>query len=109
MAYDSAFSPFGLTYLVGTGAVQVVSTTNSGPTSYRVRNLSGTQQYFGWAAPIPGGATPTIATTAPSAGAPKQIIGLLPYSVEVFSGLPSNAWFKADGVGAFEITSGEGL
>ena len=109
MAYDSAFSPFGLTYLVGTGAVQVLSTNNSGPTSYRVRNLSGTQQYLGWAAPIPGNGTPTITIATPSNGAPKAVLGLMPYSVEVFSGLPANSWFKADGVGAFEITSGEGL
>jgi hypothetical protein len=34
---------------------------------------------------------------------------MLPYSVEVFGGLPGNAWFEADIAGAFEITAGEGL
>jgi hypothetical protein len=34
---------------------------------------------------------------------------MLPYSVEVFGGLPANAWFEADAAGAFEITAGEGV
>jgi hypothetical protein len=34
---------------------------------------------------------------------------MLPGSVEVFSGIPANAWFLANAVGAFEITPGEGL
>jgi hypothetical protein len=34
---------------------------------------------------------------------------MLPYSVEIFGGLPGNAWFEADAAAAFEITAGEGL
>jgi len=110
MAYNSAFSPFGSTVLVGTTAVQVSISNNDQPTSYRVKNMLGTTQYFSWKAPQPGDATQTITVTAPVAGTPSAAtIGMLPYSVEVFGGLPGNAWFKADAVGAFEITPGEGL
>ena len=110
MAYNSPFSPFGPTYLVGTTSVQVKSTNNDQPTSYRVRNLLGTSQYFSYLPPQPGDATQSITVTAPVAGTPSaNTIGMLPYSVEIFGGLPGNAWFEADAAAAFEITPGEGL
>ena len=110
MAYNSPFSPFGPTYLVGTTSVQVKSTNNDQPTSYRVRNLLGTNQYFSYLPPQPGDATQSITVTAPVAGTPSaNTIGMLPYSVEIFGGLPGNAWFEADAAAAFEITPGEGL
>jgi hypothetical protein len=90
--------------------VQVASTNNDNPTSYRVRNTSASAQYLSWYAPSPGNPTPTITVAAPTAGSPKrQTLGFLPSSVEVFGGIPANAWFQADAVGAFEITPGEGL
>ena len=103
----SAFSPTGPTYLVGTSVVQVTSTGNN--TTYRVRALLTTSQYFTYAAPS-GPTTPSITVTAPTAGVPSTFtVGLLPSTVEVFGGLPPNAWFKADAAAAFEITPGEGL
>ena len=110
MAYNSPFSPFGPTVLVGTSSVQVNTTNNTQPTSYRVKNMLSTTQYFSWKAQQPGDAVQSITVTAPTAGNPaKDTIGMLPYSVEIFGGLPSNAWFEADAAGAFEITAGEGL
>jgi hypothetical protein len=90
--------------------VQVSTNNNDNPTSYRVRNTSASAQYLTWYAPSPGNPTPTITVAAPTAGSPKkQTLGFLPSSVEVFGGIPANAWFQADAVGAFEITPGEGL
>lgn len=110
MAYNSPFSPFGPTALVGVTPVQVYSSSNTQPTSYRVRNLLSTPQYFSWKAQQPENPTPTITVTAPTAGVPSaNTIGMLPNSVEVFGGLPGNAWFEADAAAAFEITAGEGL
>jgi hypothetical protein len=60
--------------------------------------------------PAPGGSTPSITVTAPTAGNPSaNTIGMLPYTVEIFGTLPPNAYFKADAAGAFEVTPGEGL
>jgi hypothetical protein len=110
MAYNSPFSPFGPTVLVGTSSVQVSSSNNDQPTSYRVKNMLSTTQYFSWKPPQPGDAVQSITVTAPTAGNPSaNTIGMLPYSVEIFGGLPGNAWFEADAAGAFEITPGEGL
>ena len=111
MAYNSSFSPFGPTVLVGTSSVQVKTTNNDNPTSYRVRNLSTSAQYFKWAAPLPNDAAVTVpAIVAPADGVPStRTIGMLPSSVETFSGLPANAWFLASAAGAFEITPGEGM
>ena len=108
MAYNSPFTPFGPTVLVGTSEVQVNTSNNDNQTSYRVRNVSASVQYFSWAPST--GATPSITVTAPTAGNPSyNTIGMLGNSIEVFGGLPPNAWFKADAVAAFEITAGEGL
>jgi len=110
MAYDSPFSPFGATYLVGTTSVQVQSSNGNQPTSYRVRNLLSTVQYFSWLPPQPNDAVQNVTVTVPTAGNPSaNTIGMLPFSVEVFGGLPANAWFEANAAGAFEITAGEGV
>jgi len=109
---NGPFTPFGPTVLVGTSEVQVSSTTrNTGPTSYRVRNLLSTAQYFSWAPAAPlGAAAPSITVTAPTAGVPSaNTIGMNGNGVEVFGGLPPNAYFKANAAAAFEITPGEGL
>lgn len=107
---NSSFAPFGPVYLVGTSAVQVLSKNNANCTSYRVRSLLTTTQYLSWAPPGAPGSTPSITVTAPTAGNPSAFtIGLLPSTVEVFGGMPPNAWFKADAAGAFEIIPGEGL
>lgn len=108
---NGPFTPFGPTVLVGTSEVQVRSTRNTSPTAYRVRNLLATPQYFAWAPATPlGGAAPSITVTAPSAGVPSpNTIGMGAYGVEVFGGLPADAFFKANASAAFEITPGEGL
>ena len=110
MAYDSAFSPFGDTYLVGSSAVQVISKNNENPTSYRIRNLKTTDQYFSWAAPVPGGATITPVTpVAPSSGVPSvNTLGMAGTTTIVISGIPANAWFLSNVAAGFEITAGEG-
>jgi hypothetical protein len=108
--YNSPFTPFGPTYLVGTSSVQVSSKNNDNPSSYRIRNTSASVQYISWSYDAPGNPTPTITVTAPTAGVPSPAtLGFLPSSVEVIGGIPPNAWFKADAVGAFEVTPGEGL
>ena len=111
MAYNSSFSPFGPTVLVGTSSVQVKSSNNESPTSYRIRNLSTSAQYFRWAAPLPSDTAVTVpAIVTPVDGTPSvNTIGMLPSSVETFSGLPANAWFIANAAAAFEITAGEGM
>lgn len=107
---NGAFVPMGQTYLVGTSSVQVKSQGNQTPTAYRIKAVLSTPQYLRWAPPDPTGTAITVgAVSAPSAGTPSnETIGFLPGAVEVIS-LPANAWFKADAVGAFEITPGEGL
>jgi len=106
---NSAFAPFGPTYLVGTSAVQVLSTNNNGSTSYRVRALLTTTQYLSWAPAGVANATPTITVTAPGASPSAYTLGITAGTVEVFGNLPPNGFFKADAAAAFEITPGEGL
>ena len=107
---NGAFVPFGQTYLVGTSSVQVLSQGNQGATSYRIKAMLTTPQYLRWAPPDPTGTAITVGSvTAPTAGSPStNTIGFLAGSIEIMS-FPANAWFKADAVGAFEITPGEGL
>lgn len=106
---NSAFAPFGPTYLIGTTAVQVLSTNNNGSTSYRVRALLTTAQYLSWAPAGVANATPTITVTAPGASPSPYTLGITAGTVEVFGNLPPNGFFKADIAAAFEITPGEGL
>ena len=106
---NSAFAPFGPTYLIGTTAVQVLSTNNNGSTSYRVRSLLATTQYLSWAPAGVANAAPTITVTAPGASPSPYTLGITPGTVEVFGNLPPNGFFKADIAAAFEITPGEGL
>lgn len=107
---NGAFVPMGQTYLVGTSSVQVKSQGNQTPTAYRIKAVLSTPQYLRWAPPDPTGTAITVGSvTAPSAGTPSsETFGFLAGAVEIIS-LPANAWFKADAVGAFEITPGEGL
>ena len=106
---NSAFAPFGPTYLIGTTAVQVLSTNNNGSTSYRVRALLTTAQYLSWAPAGVANAAPTITVTAPGASPSPYTLGITAGTVEVFGNLPPNGFFKADIAAAFEITPGEGL
>ena len=107
---NSAFAPFGPTYLVGTSAVQVLATNNNGCTSYRVRALLATTRYLSWAPAGVANATPTITVAAPGASSPSAYtLGITAGTVEVFGNLPPNGFFKADIAAAFEITPGEGL
>lgn len=108
MAYDSAFSPFGPTYLVGIAAVQVKATNNTYPTSYRIYNITSGIVRVGWAPPLPndGSVTPTVAT--PVATGTAYVLSIPANTVQVFSGIPPNAYFIANTATSLEITAGEG-
>lgn len=108
MSNNSAFSPFGPTYVVGQSPVQIKCSGNMRATSYRMRNLNTGAQYFSWAAD--NGVTPTMTVIAPVQGTPQsQTLGMLGTSVEVFSNLPPDAWFCSTGAALFEVTPGEGI
>jgi hypothetical protein len=105
---DTPFVPRGATVLVDNTARQVTTSTGANSMQYRVRNMSASAQYFGWATPNNAtSATPTISTTAPSAGTPTNAISMLPNSVEIFT-LPANVWMQASSATGFEVTPGEG-
>jgi hypothetical protein len=108
MAYDSAFAPFGATYLVGTSAVQVKSNNNVYPSGYRIINLTASLIRVGWAPQEPNDATVTPVATTPTATGIAQVLTLPANGVGVFSGIPPNAWFIASAA-SVEITPGEGI
>jgi hypothetical protein len=107
--YNSAFSPFGPTYLVGVSAVQVKSSNNFYPTGYRIVNLTSSLIRVSWQPQEPNDATVTPVVTAPSAGVPSANTLAIPANgVGVFAGIPPNAWFIASAA-SVEITPGEGI
>lgn len=107
--YNSAFSPFGPTYLVGTSAVQVKTSTNFYPTGYRIVNLTSSLIRVSWQPQEPFDGTSTPVVTAPSAGVPSANTLAIPANgVGVFAGIPPNAWFIASAA-SVEITPGEGI
>jgi hypothetical protein len=108
MAYNSAFSPFGATYLVGTSAIQVKSSNNVYPSSYRIINLTASLIRVGWAPQEPSDATVTPVATTPTAAGIANVLTLPANGVGVFSGIPPNAWFIASAA-SVEITPGEGI
>jgi len=108
MAYDSAFSPFGPTYLVSTSAVQVKATSNFYPTSYRIYNITSGIVRFAWAPQEPGDATVTPTVTTPTAIGTPYVMSIPANTVQVFSGIPPNAWFISGTATSLEITPGEG-
>ena len=108
MAYDSAFAPFGATYLVGTSAVKVKSNNNVYPSGYRIINLTASLIRVGWAPQEPNDATVTPVATTPTATGIAQVLTLPANGVGVFSGIPPNAWFIASAA-SVEITPGEGI
>ena len=67
MAYDSAFSPFGPTYKIGTSAIQVKASNNFYPTSYRIYNITAGIVRVGWAPQEPNDATVTPSAATPTA------------------------------------------
>jgi hypothetical protein len=110
MAYNSAFSPFGATYLVGTSAVQVKSSNNVYPSGYRICNITSSLIHVGWAPQEPNDATVTPVATAPTAGVPSMNVLAIPANaVGVFSSIPPNAWFISSASASAEITPGEGI
>jgi hypothetical protein len=107
--YNSAFSPFGPTYLVGLTAVQVKSSNNFYPTGYRIVNLTSSLIRVSWQPQEPNDASVTPVVTAPSAGVPSANTLTIPANgVAVFAGIPPNAWFIASAA-SVEITPGEGI
>ena len=103
---DATFQVWGPLNLIGTSVVQVVTTNQQQPTSYRIRCL--VTGYISWA-PSSGG-VPTINTpTAPSAGTPSpNTIGMTAGGVETL-GLPPNAYFLSNNAAGFEVSAGQGL
>ena len=110
MAYNSAFSPFGATYLVGTSAVQVKSSNNVYPSGYRIMNITSGLVRVTWQPQEPGDASVTPVVIAPALGSPKANTLTIPANgVGVFSGIPPNAWFLSSAASSAEITPGEGI
>jgi hypothetical protein len=107
--YNSPFTPFGSTYLVGVSAVQVKTSNNGYPTSYRIVNLTSSIIRVAYQPQEPNDATVTPVVTAPSAGVPSANTFAIPANgVAVIGGIPPNAWFIASAA-SVEITPGEGI
>jgi hypothetical protein len=110
MAYNSAFAPFGATYLVSTSAVQVKSANNVYPSGYRIMNITSGLVRVTWQPPEPNDAAVTPVVIAPALGSPKfNTLTIPPNTAGVFSSIPPNAWFIADTASSLEITPGEGI
>jgi hypothetical protein len=108
--YNSAFAPFGPTYLVGTSPVQVNSSNNMYPTGYRFVNLTANLVRVCWQPQEPNNATVTPVLIAPAAGVPSANTLAIPANgVAVFSSIPPNAWFVASAATSLEVTPGEGI
>ena len=108
--YNSPFTPFGPTYLVGVSAVQVKTSNNGYPTSYRIVNLTSSLIRVAYQPQEPNDATVTPVVTAPSAGVPSfNTLAIPANGVSVIGGLPPNAWFISSSASSAEITPGEGI
>jgi hypothetical protein len=107
--YNSAFSPFGFTYLVGTSPVQVVTNNNMYPSGYRIMNLTNAIVRVGWTPQLPLDKTATPTVTTPTATGTENVLSIPANGVGVFSGIPPNAWFIASAAASLEITPGEGI
>ena len=98
---DKPFSPTGPTFFVGTSATQIGAFGYAG-NCWRIRNLSTSAQYF-----THGQTAAVTNASAPAQNAPAlNTIGMLPQSVEVFSGLLP--WMIAGSATGFEVTPGDG-
>jgi hypothetical protein len=109
MAYNSAFGPFGPTYLVGTSPVQVKSNNNVYPSGYRIVNLTSSLVRVGWSPQEPSDATVTPVATTPTSSGIANVLSIPANGVGVFSSIPPNAWFIASAATSLEITPGEGI
>lgn len=97
---DKPFSIGGPTVVVGAAAVLLSQNTPS--SSYRVRNLSTSTQYF------TVGATASVASLTPAAGTSAvNTIGMLGSSVETFASLLP--YMIASSATGFEVTPGDGV
>jgi len=109
MAYNSAFGPFGPTYLVGTSPVQVKSNNNVYPSGYRIVNLTSSLVRVGWSPQEPNDASVTPVATTPTSSGIANVLSIPANGVGVFSSIPPNAWFIASASNSLEITPGEGI
>jgi hypothetical protein len=109
--YNSPFTPFGPTYLVGNATPVQVKTSNNGyPTSYRIVNITSSLIHISWQPQEPNDATVTPVVTAPTAGAPSANTLSIPANgISVIGGIPPNAWFLSSASASAEITPGEGI
>jgi hypothetical protein len=109
MAYNSAFGPFGPTYLVGTSPVQIKSNNNVYPSGYRIVNLTSSLVRVGWSPQEPNDASVTPVATTPTSSGIANVLSIPANGVGVFSSIPPNAWFIASAATSLEITPGEGI
>jgi len=111
MAYNSPFTPFGSTYLVGNAAaVQVKTSNNVYPSSYRIVNVTSSLIRVSWQPPEPNDLAVTVTVTAPALTVPQANTLSIPANgVAVIGGIPPNAWFLSSAASSVEITPGEGL
>lgn len=104
MSVDTTFAPRGQTFLIGTGAAQVVTPGNSmsGAVSFRIHNVNAAKQTIGWAT----NAASAVAT-APAAGAPQTVM-TIEIGGTIYLELPYNTFFIASAAASFEVTPGNG-
>jgi hypothetical protein len=107
--YNSAFSPFGPTYQVGTSAIQVKASNNTYPTAYRIMNITSGIVRVGWAPQLPNNATVTPVVATPTTAGTSYVLSIPANGVAVFSGIPPDAWFISNTATSLEITPGEGI
>jgi hypothetical protein len=95
MAYNSPFTPFGPTYLVGSlASVQVKTANNVYPSSYRIANITSSAIHVAWQPQEPSDLAVTVTVTAPALGTPQANTITVPANgVSVIGGIPPNAWF----------------
>jgi len=111
MAYNSPFSPFGPTYLVGSlASVQVKTSNNVYPSSYRIVNITSSLIHVSWQPPEPNDLAVTVTVTAPGLTTPQaNTIAVPANEVAVIGYIPPNAWFISSAASSAEITPGEGI
>ena len=80
------------------------------PSGYRIVNITSSAIRVSWQPQEPNDGTSTPVVTAPSLTVPSYNTFYIPANgVQVFSGIPPNAWFLSSAASSAEITPGEGI
>jgi hypothetical protein len=91
-------------------AVQVNSSNNVYPSSYRIANITSSLIHVAWLPPEPNSAAQSPTVTAPALTVPQaNTLAIQPNAVSVIGGIPPNAWFISSAASSAEITPGEGI